>query len=125
MANYIDAFQFPIRESDLKTYQAVAEQVAEVWLSHGALAYQEFVGDDLHRSGLRSFDESLELNEGEVVVMGWAVFPSKDVRDQANQAVPKDPRMNELVAPLFQGEDPIFKARRMIYGGFKVLVSKD
>ena len=122
MAKYIDGFVFPIHKNHLEEYQAVAEKVAEVWKEHGALSYHEFAGDDLHLEGTRSFADIAELKEEEVVVFGWVVFPSKDVRDQANQAVPKDPRMAELVNPLVDPNKMIFDFSRMIYGGFKSLV---
>lgn len=51
-----------------------------------------------------------------------AVFPSKIIRDQANEKVPLDPRMEDLVAPLVLPGKLIFDASRMIYGGFKSLI---
>lgn len=56
----------------------------------------ECVGDDLKLEGTRSFVEVLNVKDDEVAVFGWVVFPSKDVRDSANERVPKDPRMAEL-----------------------------
>lgn len=118
MPNYIDGFVFPLREKHLLTYQEIAQQVARVWLDHGALDYQEFLGDDLHLEGTRSFIETTPLEEGECLIFGWVSFPSKEVRNKANAAVSQDPRMNELVGPLMNPEDLIFDARRMVYGGF-------
>ncbi|PWL27687.1 MAG: hypothetical protein DCO96_10300 [Fluviicola sp. XM-24bin1] len=54
--NYIDGFVFPIKEKYLKEYQKVAEQVAEIWKEYGALAYFEFVGDDMHISTRKTND---------------------------------------------------------------------
>jgi len=122
MPNYIDSFIFPLPQKHLDTYQRVAEQVARIWKEHGATAYMEYVGDDLNRAGLRSFVDAVQAQEDEVVVFGWAVFPSKTIRDQANQSVPKDPRMAELVGPLFNPDALIFDASRMVYGGFRPLV---
>ncbi len=122
MTNYIDGFVFPIPQKYLKEYQQVAQQVAEIWKEYGALAYYEFVGDDMHLQGVKSFTETIEVNEDEVVVFGWVIFPSKAIRDSANQQVPQDPRMAELVAPLINPERMIFDASRMVYGGFKSFV---
>lgn len=122
MANYIDGFILPVPQKHLEEYKGVAEKVAGVWKEYGALSYFEFVGDDLTLEGTRSFTEVVNLKDDEVVVFGWVVFPSKEIRDSANQQVPNDPRMTELVTPLLDPERLIFNAGRMVYGGFKSLV---
>lgn len=122
MANYIDGFILPVPQKHLQEYKGVAEKVAEIWKEYGALSYFEFVGDDLTLEDTRSFIEVVDLKEDEVVVFGWVVFPSKEIRDTANQQVPNDPRMGELVSPLLDPERLIFNAGRMVYGGFKSLV---
>lgn len=122
MENYIDGFVFPISRIQLKEYKGVAEKVAEIWKEHGALGYFEYVGDDLKLEGTRSFVEAVDLKEDEVVVFGWVIFPSKEVRDTANKQVPTDPRMAELVGPLVDPEKLIFDACRMMYGGFQPLI---
>ena len=122
MANYIDGFVLPIPRIHLNEYKAVAEKVAAVWKEYGALSYFECVGDDLTLEGVRSFVEVTDAREDEVIIFGWVVFPSKEIRDAANKKVPEDPRMAELVAPLTQPDPLIFDAGRMIYGGFKPLV---
>lgn len=125
MAGYVDGFVFPIPRFHLDEYKSVAEQVAEIWKDHGALAYFEYVGDDLTLDGTRSFIELMNLNDDEVVVFGWTVFPSKEIRDQANAQVPGDPRMSELVEPLMDPERMVFDASRMVYGGFSPLVQSN
>lgn len=119
--HYLDLFVFPILHIHLDEYRAVAEEVGEIWKEYGAIDYVEFLGDDLHLEGTRSFVESVDLKPGEVIIFGWVTFPSKDIRDHANAEVPKDPRMDKLVAPLTNPERLIFDARRMVYGGFSKL----
>ena len=124
MANYIDGFVLPIPRIYLGEYKKAAEKVAEIWKEYGALAYNEFVGDDLFLDGTNSFMEAVNAKADEVVIFGWPVFPSKQVRDLANQKVPTDPRMSELVGPLCNPQRLILDASRMVYGGFKALISK-
>jgi uncharacterized protein YbaA (DUF1428 family) len=100
----------------------VAEKVAEIWKDYGALAYYEYVGEDLRLEGTRSFIEMVDLKEDEVIIFGWVLFPSKEIRDLANNQVPKDPRMAGLIAPLTDPERLIFDAERMVYGGFQSLI---
>ncbi len=120
--NYIDGFVFPIPRIHLNEYRSIAEQVAEVWRDYGASAYSEYVGDDMNLEGVRSFIEAVDVKEDEVIVFGWVVFPTREVRDEANRQVPDDPRMAELVGPLTDPQRLIFDARRMVYGGFVPLV---
>jgi uncharacterized protein YbaA (DUF1428 family) len=122
MANYIDGFVLPIPRIHLNEYKRVAEKVAEIWKEYGALAYVECVGDDLKLQGTRSFVEVVDLQVDEVIIFGWVLFPSKEIRDLANKKVPNDPRMIELVSPLTKSEKLIFDAGRMVYGGFQTLV---
>ncbi|WP_053978561.1 DUF1428 domain-containing protein [Mangrovimonas xylaniphaga] len=122
MTNYIDAFVFPIPQAYLEEYKKVAEKVADIWKEYGAIAYFEFIGDELHMEGTQSFIETVNAKEDEKVIFGWTVFPSKEVRDLANQKVPTDPRIKELVDPLTNPEKLIFDASRMAYGGFKPFV---
>ncbi len=122
MKNYIDGFVFPISGHHLDEYKKVSEKVAEIWIEHGAIAYNEFIGDDLSPEGTKSFIETIDAKEGEKILFGWVVFPSKEIRDSANQKVPQDPRMTDLVAPLIHPDKMIFDAKRMAYGGFKPLV---
>lgn len=122
MANYIDGFVLPIPRIYLDEYKKVAEKVAEIWKEYGAVAYHEFVGDDMTLEGTKSFMATLEAKEDEEIVFGWVVFPSKEIRDLANKKVPEDPRMAELISPLTNPNKLIFDGSRMVYGGFKPLV---
>ncbi len=122
MTHYIDGFVLPIPRSHLEEYKRVAEQVADIWKEYGALEYNEFIGDDMTLEGTRSFIDVAHAKEDEVIVFGWVLFPSKEIRDKANQQVPNDERMTALVSPLIESSKLIFDASRMVYGGFKPLV---
>lgn len=125
MKNYIDGFVLPIPKIYLDEYKKVAKKVAEIWKAYGAIAYFEFVGDDLSLEGTTSFIEAVDAKEDEEIIFGWVVFPSKEIRDLANKKVPADPRMTAIVAPLTNPNRLIFDASRMVYGGFKSLVQSD
>lgn len=122
MTNYIDGFVLPIPKKHLDEYSHIAKKVAEIWKEHGALAYHEFVGDDLKLEGTGSFPELIEAKEDESIVFGWVVFSSRESRDLANERVAADPRMTDLVAPLTDGSRIVFDAKRMAYGGFRPIV---
>lgn len=100
----------------------MATEVAEIYREYGALEYREFAGDDMNRTGTRSFDELVDTKEGEIVVFGWIAYDSKESRDRINRCIENDPRLSELVAPLLDPEDPVFVPGRMAFGGFSSLV---
>lgn len=119
MADYVDGFCFPIARDHLEVYQALSGRVAAIWREHGAIDYREFIGDDLHLEGTRSFTDALGVADDEVVVFGWVTFVSREARDAAGARVAADTRVAELMA----NTDTGFDARRMVYGGFSAFVS--
>jgi len=122
MERYIDGFVLPIPRDRLDEYRQVVAAVAGIWKEHGALEYVECVGDDMSRTGTRTFAEMLSASEGDVVIFGWVVFESKESRDVVNKKVETDPRMVDLVAPLLESPNPVFDGQRMAYAGFRPLL---
>ena len=125
MAHYIDGFVLPVPRDRLAEYKRAAEAVAEIYKEHGAVDYMEYVGDDMHREGTRSFHDLVAASEDKAIIIGWVVFESREARDLVNKKVEADPRMAELVAPLIDPSNPVFDAKRMAYGGFQTLVRSD
>jgi uncharacterized protein YbaA (DUF1428 family) len=66
-----------------------------------------------------SFPQSVKLKAGETVVFSWIVFKSRTHRDRVNAKVMKDPRLAKMMDP----KALPFDAKRMFFGGFKVLVA--
>ncbi len=118
MARYVDGFVLPVPKKNLATYRRIAQKAGKVWREHGALEYRECVGDDLHVKGVRTFPRQIKPKAGETVVFSWIVFKSRGHRDRVNKKVMKDPRLAAMMKP---GAMP-FDVKRMVYGGFKVLV---
>jgi uncharacterized protein YbaA (DUF1428 family) len=67
-----------------------------------------------------SFPRSVKLKPGETVFFSWITFKSRKDRDRVNAKVMADPRLKKMGGI----EDMPFDAKRMIYGGFKVAVSR-
>ena len=118
MANYIDGFVFPIPTDRLDEYQRLAQAAAAIWKEHGALDYQEFIGDDMTLEGTGSFQKAVAASENETIIFGWVTFDSREARDSANKLVAADTRMAELMASSNTGFDPT----RMAYGGFRPFI---
>jgi uncharacterized protein YbaA (DUF1428 family) len=118
MARYVDGFVLPVPKKNLKAYSRMAQKAGKVWREHGALDYKECVGDDLDVKFGMPFPRQIKLKPGETVVFAYIVFKSRAHRDRVNAKVMKDPRL----ADSMDERSMPFDAKRMVYGGFRVLV---
>ena len=64
------------------------------------------------------FGRAVKRKEDETVVFSFIVFKSRAHRDRVNAKVMKDPRIAKMMTDTAMP----FDAKRMVYGGFKVLV---
>ena len=116
---YVDGYVLPIPRKNLPAYRRVARLAGKVWREHGALDYKECAGDDLKKTEWTvPFSRMMKLKPGETVVFANIVFKSRVHRDRVNAKVMKDPRITASMA----GKPMPFDVKRMVYGGFKVLV---
>ena len=118
MPNYVDAFVIPIPKKKIAAYRKMAALGCKVWMDHGALDYKECIGEDLKAPFALPFPKGIRAKPGETVVFSWILYKSRAHRDRTNQAVMKDPRLAAFMNP----KDMPFDVKRMLYGGFEVLV---
>lgn len=97
----------------------MAQKAGKVWREHGALEFREAVADDVKVGKLTCFPRSVKLKPSETVVFSWIVYKSRKDRDRVNAKVMQDPRL----AKLMDIKEIPFDAKRMIFGGFKVVVA--
>ena len=97
----------------------MARKAGKVWREYGALEFRECLADDVKVGKWTSFPRSVKLKSGETVVFSWIVYKSRAHRDRVLAKVMKDPRL----AKMMSAKPMPFDAKRMIYGGFKVLVA--
>jgi len=116
--SYVDGFVIPMPRRNVPAYRRMAAKAGKVWREYGALEYRECVGDDLKPKGVPPFGKSLKLKPSETAVFSWIVYKSRSHRDQVNGKVMKDPR----IAKMMDGKKMPFDMKRMLYGGFKILV---
>ena len=115
---YVDGFVLPVPKKNLQAYRRIAQKAGKIWREHGALDYRECVADDVKVGKLTSFPRSVKLKGGETVVFSWIAFKSRAHRDAVNAKVMADPRLANVMDPKAMP----FDAKRMIYGGFTILV---
>jgi len=116
MSKYADVYILPIAEDKVAEYKKIATMAGKVFVKHGALKYREYVLSDPKAEGVIPFPKSLKLKPGETVIYAAVEFKSEAHRNSAMKKIMADPAMD-------MGDKPCpFDYRRMVYGGFKVLV---
>jgi uncharacterized protein YbaA (DUF1428 family) len=118
MAQYVDGFVIPIPKRNIDAYRRMARKAGKIWREHGALEYRECVAEDVKPGKLTSFPQSVKLKPDETMVFSWIVYKSRAQRDRINAKVMKDPRLKDMM----EAKAMPFDAKRMIYGGFEVIV---
>ena len=116
--SYTDGFLIPLPRKNLAAYRRMAQKAGKIWRQHGAIDYKECVGDDLKNKWGVEFPRAAKTKPGEIVVFSWIVYKSRKDRDRVNAKVMKDPRLNCTMDP----KTMPFNVKRMVYGGFKVIV---
>jgi uncharacterized protein YbaA (DUF1428 family) len=114
---YVDGFIVPVPKKKLGAYRSLARKAGKIWREYGALEFKECVADDVKMGKWTSFPRSVKRKPNETVMFSYIVYKSRAHRDQVNAKVMKDKRFAGM-----DMKDMPFDAKRMIYGGFKVLV---
>ena len=115
---YVDGYVLAVTTDQREVYKEFAETFAELFKEYGATSVVECWGDDVPDGKLTSFPMAVKRNDDETVVFSWVIWPSKEVRNQAWEKMKDDERMNP------EGVVMPFDGKRMIYGGFEMLVNK-
>ena len=114
---YVDGYVLPVPKKNLKAYVQMAKMGKKMWKKHGALDYKECIADDVKKGKWTSFPRSVKLKPGETVFFSYIVYKSRADRDRINAKVMKDKRFAGM-----DMKDMPFDGKRMIFGGFKVMV---
>ena len=116
--SYVDGFVLPLPKKNLEAYKKMSKKCGAIWREYGALQYRECIADDVKPGKLTSFPQSVNLEAEETVIFSWIVYESRAHRDEVNDKVMKDPRISDMMDPATLP----FDGKRMIYGGFEMLV---
>jgi uncharacterized protein YbaA (DUF1428 family) len=119
MPNYVDGFVVPVAKNKLKPYFQIAKKASKIWRELGALDYKECALDDAEAPWALPFTKGIRAKPGETIVLAYIVYKSRAHRDRVNAAVMKDPRIAAICDP----KNMPFDCKRMLYGGFKVVVA--
>lgn len=116
MSKYADVYLLPIAEDKVNEYKKIATMAGKLFIKHGALKYREYVMSDPNAEGIIAFPKALKLKPGETLIYAAVEFKSESHRNSVMKKIMADPEMDP-------GDKPMpFDFKRMVYGGFKVLV---
>ena len=117
MSKYADVYLCPILEENIPAYRKLATGAGKPFMKHGALRYREYVASDLNVEEVVPFTKVVKLKAGETLVYAAVEFKSEAHRNKVMKAIFADPEMAAMTP-----EKPPFDYKRMVYGGFKILV---
>lgn len=121
MTGYIDGFLLAIPKKKVNEYKKIARLCSNIWIEHGAIGYFECIEDDVKAGKITSFPQAVKLKKDEVVFFSYITYKSRSDRNRINKKVMNDPRLAKICDP---NKMP-FDSKRMMWGGFKLVVKKE
>ena len=115
---YFEGFVAAVPEANKEVYRKHAADAAPIFKEFGVKRHVEAWDSDVSEGKVTDFRKAVDAKPDEKVVFAWFEYPSKEVRDAANEKMRSDPRMQGL------GETMPFDGKRMIYGGFDAIVEE-
>ena len=114
---YVDGFVAAVPTANKTAFRDHAEAEAAMFREHGALAVVQCWGDDVPDGKVTSFPMAVRCQPDETVCFSWILWPTRQVRNEAMPKIMSDPRLDRTTVPM------PFDGKRLIYGGFEVLVA--
>ena len=115
---YIEGFVIAVPTEKKEAFRKHAAALSPLFHEFGVTRVVEAWGDDVPRGKTTDFYGAVQAKDDETIVFSWFEYPSKQVRDAANEKMRNDARMMEL------GTDMPFDGQRMIMGGFDAIVEE-
>ena len=114
---YIDGFVAGVPTANKEKFRQHGETIDQLFKKHGALQVIEAWGEDVPTGETTDFFRAVKAKEDETIIFSWVFWPDKATREAGNEKI-----FAEMEA---MGEEAMkmpFDGKRMIYGGFEVLV---
>mgnify|MGYP000863864265 CR=1 FL=1 len=112
--SFLDITVIPVPTANKAAYLEHSRQSTPLFKDYGAIGITECWGEDVPDGKLTDFKKAVALEPGETVVVGWITWPDRATRDSAWEKLMQDERMQSMTMP--------FDGKRMILGGFEVLL---
>ena len=111
---YVSGFLLSVPEGNKDAYKAIAEGFWDIAKDCGALSQVECREADVPDGQITDMRMAVKAEPGEKIVFSWVTWPSRAARDEGMKKFMEDPRMQDMQMP--------FDGKRMIYGGFQVIL---
>lgn len=121
---YIQGFLVPVPADKKDAYREVAEKFWPIARAYGCTAHVEAWEADIKDGERTDFRRAVDLQDGEKVVFAWMIWPDKETADASHETMMADPRMEEQFGAA-DGSDMPFDGKRMVFGGFDVLMHRE
>src|SRR6478672_11668194 len=116
--SYFEGFILAVPEANKDAFRDHAYQVADFAREFGVTRQLEAWEDDVPEGKVTDFRKAVNAKPDEKIIFSFFEYPSKAVRDAANEKFRSDPRLPPLA------EKTPFDGKRMILGGFEAIVEE-
>jgi uncharacterized protein YbaA (DUF1428 family) len=115
---YFEGFIAPVPETNKDAFRNHANELADFARDFGVARQLEAWENDVPEGKITDFRKAVNAKPDEKIIFSFFEYPSKTVRDAANEKFRSDPRMQPLA------EKTPFDGKRMIMGGFEAIVEE-
>lgn len=115
---YVEGFILAVPTEKKDEYLRHAAEAFPIFKDFGVTRHVEAWGEDVPDGKVTDFRRAVQAKEGESVAFAWFEYPSKAVRDSANERMMTDPRMEQMGATM------PFDGQRMIVSGFAPMLDE-
>jgi len=116
---YFEGFIAPVPEANRDAYLKHSTGFAPLVQEIGVRRMVENWEDDVPDGKVTDFRKAVDAKPGEKIVFSFFEYPSRSVRDAANEKFRSDPRMAEM------GKDMPFDGKRMVMAALNRSSRKD
>ncbi|NMO20093.1 DUF1428 domain-containing protein [Pyxidicoccus fallax] len=115
---YVDGFVIAVPAANKEAYRRAVVEAEPLYREFGATRIVETWDDDVPEGQVTDLRRAVKARPDDVIVFSWIEYPSKAVRDAANEKALQDPRMKEM------GDRMPFDGMRMLFGGFAPILDE-
>lgn len=114
---YVEGYLVPVKTARMDDYRAMATKAAAIWRDLGVLSVVEAKADNAPVGEVTSFPRAVHLLPDETVVFSYMTFRDRAHRDQVMDVAMKNETLMSMM------DNAVSDGRRLVWGGFEVMVS--
>ncbi len=115
-AGYVQGYVAPVPAAKKAAYADMCETMRQVAIDAGALHAVDSWAENIEDGKVTDFKQAVQAEDGEAVAFGYVEWPSQEAFQQGMAKMQADKRMPG------PGSDMPLDGKRLIFGGFEVLM---